>query len=140
MQRATTSPYGGSSQMVDKMIGNAYDTVKAVADNLPLLEYLANNMEALIKIANDLSTTSIVLGIAGNPGETVQLALPTDLDQDTITSMSVLLDTGNGGLYGFESNYFTFHLLNGSLRLTLNPLAPQSLAGAAVRWSISHKV
>ena len=57
--------------MVDKMIGNAYDTVKSVADNLPLLEYLANNMEALIKIANDLSTTSIVLGIAGNPGETV---------------------------------------------------------------------
>ena len=94
MQRATTSPYGGSSQMVDKMIGNAYDTVKDVADNLPLLEYLANNMEALIKIANDLSTTSIVLGIAGNPGETVQLALPTDVDQDTITSMSVLLILG----------------------------------------------
>ena len=38
--------------MVDKMIGNAYDTVKSVADNLTLLEYLAYNMEALIKISN----------------------------------------------------------------------------------------
>lgn len=140
MQRATASPYGGSAQMVDKMIGNAYDTVKSVADNLPLLEYLANNMEALIKIANDLSTTSIVLGIAGNPGETTQLVLPVGVDQDSVTAMAVLLDDGNGGLYGFESNYFTFYMLNGSLRLTLNPVAPQSLAGASVRWSISHKV
>ena len=140
MQRATASPYGGSAQMVDKMIGNAYDTVKLVADNLQLLEYLGNNMEALIKIANDLSTTSIVLGIAGNPGETTQLALPAGVDQDSVTAMAVLLDDGNGGLYGFESNHFTFYMLNGSLRLTMNPVAPQSLAGASVRWSISHKV
>ena len=140
MQRSTTSPYAGSSQMVDKMIGNAYDSVKLVADNLQMLEYLANNMEALIEIASDLSTTNVVWGVAGNPGETTQIPLPTGVDQDSISSMSVLLDNGSGGLYGFESNYFTFHVLNGSLRLTLNPLAPQSLAGASVRWSISHKV
>ena len=91
-------------------------------------------------IANDLSTTSTVLGIAGQPGETTQLALPAGVAQDSITSTSVLLDDGVGGLYGFESNYFTFYILNGSLRLTMNPLAPPALAGASVRWSISHKV
>ena len=140
MQRATASPYAGSAPMVDKLIGNAYDTVKTVADKLSLLQYLADNMEALVLIANDLSTTSTVLGIAGQPGETTQLALPAGVAQDSITSTSVLLDDGDGGLYGFESNYFTFHILNGSLRLTMNPLAPPALAGASVRWSISYKV
>ena len=147
MQRATASPYAGSAPMVDKLIGNAYDTVKTVADKLSMLQYLADNMEALVLIANDLgitsndlSITSTVLGIAGQPGETTQLALPAGVAQDSITSTSVLLDDGVGGLYGFESNYFTFYILNGSLRLTMNPLAPPALAGASVRWSISHKV
>ena len=154
MQRATASPYAGSAPMVDKLIGNAYDTVKTVADKLSLLQYLADNMEALVLIANDLgitsndlsitsndlSITSTVLGIAGQPGETTQLALPAGVAQDSITSTSVLLDDGVGGLYGFESNYFTFYILNGSLRLTMNPLAPPALAGASVRWSISYKV
>ena len=76
--------------MVDKLIGNAYDTVKAVADNLTLLEYLAYNMEALIKIANAAVIADVEVDADGylivtlDDGTTVTSAEPVNRPWGTI--------------------------------------------------------
>ena len=140
MHRGALSPYGNPALLVDKMIGTAYDNVKLVADNLQLIDYISKNMELLHLIGSDLATTTQVLGVAGQPGETVTIPLPVGVLVDNITSSTVLLDDGENGLYGFEANLFTHHIKNGSLHLTMNNLAPPALAGASVRWTISHKV
>ena len=140
MLRATCSPFGSPSACVDKLIGNAYDTVKLVADQLPMLQYLVDNMESLVMIANDLSLTVTVMDTAGQPGQTISIPLPDGVEQDNVSAHSVLLDDGAGSLYGYESNMFSYYIQNGELKFTLSDTAPQELAGAIIRWTISHKV
>lgn len=42
---------GNPSMLVDKRLGNAYPTVKSVADNLDMLRYIFDNMEAIYSAA-----------------------------------------------------------------------------------------
>lgn len=52
--RATLDPYGGSTPMIDKLIGSAYPVVKSVADRLDEIHYLVANMEHISLVAGDL--------------------------------------------------------------------------------------
>ena len=50
--RATTDFAGGNgAPLVNKMIGDAFLTVKAVADNINDVKYVAYNMQAVITLA-----------------------------------------------------------------------------------------
>ena len=42
---------GNGAPLVDKMIGDAFLTVKAVADNIAAVSYVAANMEAIVTLA-----------------------------------------------------------------------------------------
>jgi len=46
------NPYSGRAfaPLVDKMIGNAFPTVKFVADNMDYIRYVADNMAALVAL------------------------------------------------------------------------------------------
>jgi len=51
-------PYGGArfAPMVDRLIGNAFPTVKFVADNMDYIRYVADNMLAIVTLAESQAT------------------------------------------------------------------------------------
>lgn len=54
--RTVNDPYGSLTPEVDKLIGNAFPTVKLVADNMDAITYVVANMQAIITLAQQLTT------------------------------------------------------------------------------------
>lgn len=143
--RAPLNPYNsfGDPQhtaLIDKMFGNAYDTVRYVACNLKMLTYVAHNMEAINKVAQGMLTNRLVMGTSGQAGSTVQIPLPADVPATAVVSSSVLIATQTGDLYGPDSGFFTATIMAGKLNLTLKGAAPVALENASVRWFLQFMV
>jgi len=136
--RPSADPLGGNVPLVDKMIGTAYDTVLLVSRNLQMLAYLATHMDTLFKVATDIKSNTTVFGVAGAPGQTTSIAMPTQVNPDLITSSMVMLDDGEGGLYPADSGYFMAHIKGRELKLTLTMQAPAELQGVSVRWFLTY--
>ena len=60
-------PYGGTTPPIEQLIGNAYDNVRKVASNIPIIKEAADNIEN-IKKASELSDRidSIVEDVEAN--------------------------------------------------------------------------
>lgn len=140
MMRAFNDPMGGTDPLVDKMIGNAYDTVALVAKNLQELLYLGQNMDDLSLIANSLRISTMVEGIAGQLGELVSIPLPVGIQQSKLQSSSVMVTALDGTIYTADSGYFTSYIKDGALKFAMKLMAPVDLIGAPVRWFVSYGV
>lgn len=59
--RPVNDPLGGSTMLVDKMIGNAFDVVKEVQTNLAAINYLVANMQAIVTLAEQVEAQRITI-------------------------------------------------------------------------------
>ncbi len=145
--RATLDPLGGPATLVDKMIGNAFETVAAVARHLREIKYLSMNMDAVVFAAQTMLTTNpervaMVTGSTGALGATVSIPLPGGVSIENIRSSSVLIASTDGDLYGIESGMFsaTIQGESASLKFNLSSAAPDVLANAPIRWRLAYEV
>lgn len=136
MMRAFNDPMGGTDPLIDKAIGNAYDTVALVAKNIALIQFLGENMDELTLIAKGLKTTTYVETVAGQIGELVSTVLPTSIKVADIKSFTVMLRDSTGNLFAGDSGLFNARIEAGAAKVALMPAAPPSLIGSTVVWSI----
>lgn len=136
MMRAFNDPMGGTDLIIDKMIGNAYDTVALVAKNIALIQFLGENMDELTLIAKGLKTTTYVETVAGQIGELVSTVLPASIKVVDIKGFTVMLRDSTGSLFAGDSGLFNARIEAGTTKVVLMPSAPPSLIGSTVVWSI----
>lgn len=115
--------------MVDKTIGNAFKTVKYVADNMDsLLAYTPNPLKS-----------ALVTALTGAVGSQTTLPFPTGVGVREVRSFSVIVRGKSLQLYDLSSGHFTYQLLSNGLYLTLKPTAPTDLVGATILWDLSYE-
>lgn len=135
--RTSTDPYGGKEPLVDKLIGNAYQVVRLVAENLGFIRYVAHNMEAVQKVAEDLSATTTLFAPAPTvANNAVLVPYPVGVTQSRVLSSSVMILGTDGHLYGAE--IFVSSLSRAGLVVTLGP--GSALIGGQIRWHLTYGV
>lgn len=112
--------------LVDKTIGNAYETVN----------YVADHMDELLALTPRETDTRYVQGLIGLLGSTATIPLPVDISVNIIRSSTVQLRTIGGVIHNESSGYFTVALSAAGLVVTLKPTAPLALQNSVVLWTI----
>jgi hypothetical protein len=69
--RASLDCFAGPTTLVDKMIGNAFKTVEAVALHLKEIKYLAYNMDAIVAAANASTVSGGSSTVGGGSSTTI---------------------------------------------------------------------
>lgn len=138
--RGSLDQIGGSDTVVDKLIGNAYDVVLAVRLKLRELMFIVANMDALMEIANNLKSTTVVSGISAVAGGTTIVKLPINLSPLKILSSTVSLADQFGNIHGPDSGYFHTAILGGDLHVIMAPTAPVDVQNIPIRWFITTQV
>lgn len=116
---------GGPDVLVDKMIGNAYETVKYVALNLPALLLLANQTENL------MNPTAYLAASLGAPGTETSLSLDY-VTPAKVVAISTLINGTDGILY-VNPPKLTVRVVGNELKLALASDAPLVFSGATVK-------
>jgi hypothetical protein len=124
--RGSLDQVGGADQLVDKLIGNAYDVVYQVRLKLP----------ELMRINDNLRGNKTVYAVAGPVGSTVMVPLPEGISHTRIVASSVLLADTRGNIYGTDTGYFTTKILDGQLRVMVTD---QTVAELSIRWFITFE-
>lgn len=70
-QRNPFDPRGGMTPMVEQMLNNAYDTVRAVAMKLAIIQYIAANMEHIDRVLTNMGS---VINVSKHTTEIVELS------------------------------------------------------------------
>ena len=119
-----------ASVLVDKVLGNAYDTVKEVADKLELLEYLSFNMESIVRTANYSGENVVLETTLPSRGESVVVSLPTTITAENV--MAIHAKAYAAGNYHFSGigTYISVSLGATSISVTLSTGAPIDLVNA----------
>lgn len=138
--RTVFDPFGSPTLLVDKMIGNEYDIVKFVAENMEFIRHVQANLEALVELSNNLKTSGLLLGTTGLATETTSIALPDGVLQEHVLASSVLVVGKDGGLYGPDSGYFDVRIQGSALRVTMASTAPLHVQNATIRWFLTYGV
>lgn len=138
--RTVFDPFGSPTLLVDKMIGNEYDIVKFVAENMEFIRHVQANLEALVELSNNLKTSGLLLGTTGLATETTSIALPDGVLQEHVLASSVLVVGKDGGLYGPDSGYFDVRIQGSALHVTMAPTAPLHVQNATIRWFLTYGV
>lgn len=125
--RPVFNPMGGPDTLVDKMLGNAYDTVKCVSFALPQIKHVSSQLEAVYNVANSLDSVvtvadnievlkniKVLKGVAPALGSTT--VIPHGVNQDKILGITVSILSPNGSIY---TNAYGVSVLTGSLNSTL---------------------
>lgn len=134
-------PYwnGASANMlIDKMIGNAYQTVSFVACNMSAIQYVARNMEDIHALATEVRATKVVKQTAGELGSVNNVPMPEGITLDDIVGSSVVLVSTDGSLFDATSGHFSVTVTSVGLVLNLGMGAPAGLAEGEIRWLISY--
>ena len=131
--RNAADPFGSDSMFVDKLIGTAYDIVKLVATNLPMLKLLGDRVDDLDMIAANLTNTYVKTGMVTGLSQTTNHLLDPEITQDEIISCNVTIKGTDGKLYFPATNTFTFAIDLGYLRVTLAAGGPAGLVNGAMQ-------
>jgi hypothetical protein len=59
-------PSGNFAPLIDKMLGNAFWLVKLVADNIPAIQYLAQNMDSIVAVGPNTTAAAASAAAAAN--------------------------------------------------------------------------
>lgn len=112
--------------LVDKTIGNAYETV----------EYVAEHMSELLALTPRETDTRYIESSVGLLGQTTQVAIPVDISVDNIRSSVVQLRDSTGRFYDLSSGYFEVVLNRTRMEVTLLGSAPLVMQNAKILWTI----
>ena len=123
----TNSPSG--TPVVDKRLGDAFPTV----------QYVADNMSALLRLVPGAISSTLVKGSTWLKGMTVELPLPADIPVTTVVGFTVQVRDQNLVLWDQTSGHWTQRLEGGVLKLTLLSTAPTELQNSPIYWNINHE-
>ena len=89
--------------LVDKLLGAAYGNVKAVADNLLRVLYVADNMQSVYDAAQHITLTAVLP--TGTLPSSVVLPLPTGMSLATIRGTKAAVHfSGGTGVVCFDTS------------------------------------
>ncbi len=138
---ATSNMFGSNSSgahLIQQTLGDAYHSVKMVADHLDAVITVAANAPAVQAAANNLNeNTEIITGQTGQTG--VSIPLPAEIQQTDVLNSVVMLTGTDGALYAESSGHFSTKILAGQLVLAIDAGAPAALQGADVQWTLTYK-
>lgn len=141
----------GQDSLVDKKIGNAYDTVK----------YVAEHMDELIRAASGGGggggsggglpagyLKTIATGVTGAfPGSNTIIPFPAGVTYENIVESNVQIRSNAGIFVGENANLFTSYAvssiggqpINGLYLMLATTNDAQMLINSAIIWSITYK-
>lgn len=134
------NPFGHTTPLVDKMIGDAYDIVKVVYDNMPYIVAVGASLSTSV-IGQPLLLQRIVetTGVSGTAGQTVVIPFDDlDLDYTKIIDSYVTLLGSDGVLYVGNSAEFRHNIGPDGMRFTLDSAAGAALQNATVKWYVIY--
>lgn len=142
--RCSTDPFGGFNPLIDKTIGNSFQTVKYVADYCKDIRYVAENMEDVYIVAQNMKSikeNTFVTGTTGISGSSVIVPLPTQVDLTKILVSNVVIRSAlTGDVYDSSFGYFTCRIASDGLHLTLDGAAPSSVQNSPFVWFLIYNV
>ena len=112
--------------LVDKTIGNAFEVVNFVAEN----------MDELLALTPRQTDTRFVQSAVGLLDNTTPVAIPVDIPADSIVQSTVQLRDSTGRFYDTSSGYFEVVLNRTRLEVTLLGSAPLVMQNAKILWTI----
>lgn len=124
--------------LVDKMIGTAYATVRAVALALAEVKFVAANID-WIKAAAGNRLDGMITGTTAARGTAKLIPLPIEIaapSKIVLNSVTILGDDGT--LYTGDSGVFTAKIGVTGLSVTLLSTAPAELEDCQIRWVFSY--
>lgn len=130
------NPYGNEGLFVDKMIGNAYDAVKLVADNMTSVMAIGAALtESTIGEPLLVQRGLLSIGATGALGSTVTVE-PDNLDATPAMMLASYpsIVAADGTKYFSDSGVFTAVVQADGLHLTLKNDAPAECANATIHW------
>jgi hypothetical protein len=134
--RPTLSAYGGLTQSVDRLIGDAFPVVHAVYENMDNIVAVGEAVRASVVGEPMLKQRRVTEhGGTGALGSTVSIPF-TDLDivLTNVIASNVRIQGTDGAVYFADSGAFTCKVNSIGLLLTLKADAPAACAGAPVEW------
>lgn len=135
----STNPFGRPTQMVDKLIGDAYPVVKTVYDHMEFIHLVAANLQQSTVGVPLLVQRGVLLhGSVTTSGPTEIEFTDMDLNYLNILSCSVRLQSLDNKLYFSDSGYFTYSVTSTGIELELTDNAPSSLEEAIVQCFIVY--
>jgi len=139
--RTPLDPYAGCNPVIDKMIGNSYQIVREVQQNLKEIRYVASNMEDIHAVATGTVRSQILL-TAFVSGETTEIDLPTDFSIEYIQAVSVIVIRTVGGekVFSPAEDSFKWKIENGKIVVTLADPAPTDPVSGTIKCLITYQV
>ena len=134
------NPYSHTAPLVDKLIGDAYDVVKEVYDNMEYVVAVGASIRAS-NVGEPLMLQRIVetTGATGAAGATVVITFDDlDLDYTKIIDSYVTILGSDGVLYLANSNMFSHTISAAGMSLTLVGGAPAAIQNATLKWYIIY--
>lgn len=132
-------PYGSPSILVDKMIGTAYEIVKYVAERMPALQSISDNMEDLTLIATNARKEVDLVGVASGLGITVNVAMPAGVADTDVRWVNAVIYGSDGVTYPASSTTFTVRVQSGAVRIALSPSGPAGMVNAPIAITLAYR-
>lgn len=135
------NPFTATAPLVDKMIGDAYDVVKEVYDNMELVQAVGSSIaqstigEPLL-VQRALTQTGIT---HANVNGSVTVELPDlAMDHKLILASHVAIEGASGKMYFADSGQFTATVDTNGLTLVMSATALADARSAAFTWFIIY--
>lgn len=138
---APHNPFGRTAPMVDKLIGDAFDIVKEVHDNLDYIKAVADTL--MISVVGQPLLAQRALfsdeGFAPLAGESTVIDFPdVSINYKAILASHVIIEGSDGNRYFADGGFFTAYVAADGLHLSLKSNAPGALQEAPVSWFIIY--
>lgn len=136
--RNSTDLLGGINPAIDKLIGNAFEIVKYVAEHLKEIRYVAQNMEDIHAVATGTVRSQLLLTATVATTQTV-MELPENFPVEDIQDISMTVVTNAGNVYPFGSAMLNWVLQNGLIIVSNTGIPPTGVVGGKIKCLITYQ-
>jgi hypothetical protein len=137
--RPSHDPDSAVTALIDKRIGNAFESVRLVAERLREIVYLVANMEAVVTLAQSQERVAYQVAPITALESALVIPLPAPVAVEDIRASEVILVSTDGVIYCADSNLFTSEVSSSGLSVTVDDADPQLLNGE-IRWRLVYSV
>lgn len=118
--------------LVDKTLGTAYETVKELADRVDLLDYLALNMESIVRAATVSQESVKIEDSLPARGSSKVIPFPTGISATNVMAIHAKAFAGGTYYMSGAGEAITTTLSSSGIIIALNNAAPLPLDTAPV--------
>lgn len=135
--RNSQDPFGGVDPLVDKLIGNAFQYVKYVAQYVKEIRYVALNMEHVYRVSRNMYHNYLQVKTLTALGSSYDILLPEGVTPAMVINSTVIVKTTDNKIYGASPANFSWVISGGKLTVTVPGDAPAALVGGEIRWLLN---